>query len=228
MDRCPEIDHISALVGEELDQYEQAAVTTHLQRCPQCRSQVARISWLGRSLAAVKLPDTEPDTPHLSDLEVAAFATHSVRGEQAQYLEAHVARCAECAHLLVSVRKALSEYEDLFGPVGPPGDQASWWEHVRGDLGRVCSTWDRALAGAGALALYLGECALFAVVAVHVIYACIPWPPHYDGAPLLWPFILVPEGPIRFGVFAATCVVGALGLRALAGRLYHAARRSLS
>jgi len=223
MDQCPQMDRVVALVGEELDGFQQARVISHIQRCPTCRTQVARISWLARAMRAHEAPETPPETPHLTDLEVAAFATNGRLGGQAKYLEAHLARCAECARLVAAVRKALDEYEDVFGTGGALGGQALWWVGVREDLRRASTEWWTTAAAIGALVLYLGQCALLALALAHTVHACVPWPPTFADVPSFWPLSRLAVGPVRLAGFLSVCISGAVVLRLLAGWLYRLA-----
>lgn len=226
MEQCPQMERVASLVGEELVPYQRADVISHIQRCPECRLQIARMSWLARTLPASRNGEPPPDTPHLTDLEVAAFATNSLPAEQAQYLEAHLARCEECARLLASVRKALDEYEEVFGKPERPPSRESRWRRVRQDLRIAFSTRRTAAAMLGALLLYLGECACFALAVGHVLLACLPWPPSYDGLPDFWPLWLIEQGPWRLATFAGGCILIAVVLRVFAGKLYRAACRA--
>jgi anti-sigma factor RsiW len=210
---------VAALVGGELDAHAQAAVISHLHRCPECRAELGQISWLARALQTTRDIEVATDTPHLTDLEVAAFVTNSLRGPQAAHLEAHVARCAQCAHLLASVRKALDEFAELFGEPTPPPPEPPWPRIIR-DVRRALMSFPTASALIGALLLFLAQCGFLALPIAQVFAALLHIAPFLDGTPDFAPLASIPDPWLRLLAYFASCLAGALVTGWTARRLY--------
>jgi len=222
---CPHMDQVELLAGSRLTPAERAWLEAHVRECDRCRAQIARIAWLAHALAVTPLVEPDPDTPHPADLDVAAFATHSLSDEDATPFHAHLARCTECTRLVVAVRRALDDHEALFGPTTPPEPAADWRSRARSAVGRAYSTrLGTALATAAVIA-YLGGCALFAVALAYLLYAFVPLPPHYQAIPSCWPLSLVAAGPARLIALVLACAAGASALHLLARLAWRSALR---
>jgi anti-sigma factor RsiW len=214
------MERVAALIGGELGAHAQAAVIAHLHRCPSCAAELGQISWLARTLQTTREIEVAPETPHLTDLEVAALVTNSLRGAQAAYLEAHVARCAQCARLVASVRQALDEFAELFAEDLPPPPGPSWAEIVQ-DVRAALTHFRSAAALLAALLLYLAQCVLFSVPVAQIAIALLGSQTFFEVTPAGEPWAWVPADLPRLAVYWGVCVAGGL----LAGRAARALYR---
>jgi len=210
------MDDIVSSLGPELSEAEQEAIQEHLESCELCRAQFRRMGMIVRHLSA---PQSDPPTgqPHLSDLDLAAFAHARFGAEDAARVVGHLAACPVCRQVLAAARLAMDEYEQRRSTPGLN------WDELRDEWAVATSTPRRAVRFAGAVAAYLVECLLLAVAVGQLILGYAVSHPYFWTVPRFWPLGLLPDGPIRLWALVAGCGAGAVLMRMLSGRLYRRA-----
>lgn len=213
---CRAMDEIVDGLGPELSEAEQAAIQEHLESCPLCRAQFRRMGLIVRYLS---VPPSGPPTgqPHLSDLDLAAFAHARFGAEDAGRIVSHLTQCPECRQVLAAVRLAMDDYERRQAGRGLN------WDELRDEIAVALSTPRRAVRLFGAAAAYVAECLMLAVALGQLMLGYAISHPDYWTVPDWWPLGLIPEGQLRLWVLVFGCGVGAALMRVLAARLYRGA-----
>jgi anti-sigma factor RsiW len=219
---CPEIEQVAAMVAGELPPDERAELVRHLQECRSCWAYLARVRWLADILPSLGTLSAGADSPHPTDLELAAYTAGGLARQQAEGLETHLADCDECAHVLGAARRGLEAYEDLRG--GPPSEAGP--SRLREELALALATWRGRLLLAGAAVARVIECLGLALVAAQTLVLLLQKPVGWDELLQVWPFTALPTGPSRLALFVAVCLGCGLLFRAVARRLYRLAIHS--
>ena len=205
------MEDIVAGLGPELTEAEQEAIQQHLEQCELCRAQFRRMGLIVRYLSAA---ETEPPTgePHLSDVDLAAFAHARFGAEDAGRIIEHLNHCPECRQVLAAARLAMDDYEQQQSRPGLS------WEELHDELKLAFSTPQRAAHLLGAVVAYLAECVLFAVALGQLILGYAVAGPDYWAVPDFWPLRVVPAGPARLWALVVICTALGFVARHLAAR----------
>ena len=210
---CPTMDDIVAGLGPELTEEQQRALQEHLEHCDLCRAQFQRMGLIVRYLSTPP-PAQLTGEPHLSDLDLAAFAHARFGTEDSQRILRHLLRCPECRQVLAAARLAMDDFESQ------QTRPTLIWEDMRDELRLAISTPKRALLLLGAALTYITECFFFAVALGQLILAYVIASPGCWVEPSCWPLSFVPEGPARLWTLVVGCVALGFVMRFLAARLY--------
>jgi anti-sigma factor RsiW len=216
------MEQVALMLAGELPPEQEAPLARHLQQCRACWTYLARVRRLAEALPGLAAISTGTATSHPADLELAAYAAGGLARGQAEGLEAHLADCDECAHVLAAARRGMATFEDLLGepaPEGPPG------RGLRADVAHGFATWRGRALLIGAGAAYLVECIALALIAAQALVILLQKPPGLDALLEGWPLSALPAGPWRVTLYVAVCLGGALLFRFVASRLYRRAVR---
>jgi hypothetical protein len=209
MTDCPQLRRLLNRTGHDCTDSEHELLRSHIEQCSVCQAQFERLVMVASVVRAGARPGSDPDE-HPSALELATFAEQGSAAEHAEEIIEHLSHCRQCREAVTTARSVLHNDELHSENDDPPYPSPSLLR--------------RGLCGLGALTAFFGEWLLLGVAGAWLVLAWLSEPIGATAVPDVWPLVILPDGPLRLWGLVTACVIGALPLRWVAGRLSACAR----
>lgn len=220
MKECDAVERYVSGIEAGEDMCFERDLLRHVTSCEHCREELAKVH---RAAAMVLLHhfDPEADGEHLSDLDLAVFATHGLDAPNADMAVEHLANCRECREQFSNVRRLLEQHEDLIYGETPRAKMPdrSFLDQVR----ILLSDPARLFKGIGGFLSWIVEWALLLIVLFQFAAGYLAAPDGVGRSSATEILGIVPRNDFRFWFIAVTCIVLAILFRWLGAQLYHAA-----
>lgn len=207
MPGCDRISKMIARLDAGLSVEDERELRSHLDESPECLAELTRLQHLANTLSVLSFEDATGDEEHLTDVELAAAATHGVSGPGHARLAEHLARCSRCREELVAVRRLLDQQVNVEEDT-PPDNPGSG-----GLLAAISRALSMPVSGTrallGTLMAFL-EWTAMTIGMFLVVAACILDPEALAGGPLPRLLGIAPRDDLR--LWLIVCVCGALAV----------------
>lgn len=220
MNQCSELQRYA----EDLERREGAepapGLLAHMDDCEECREELQQVRRVAARMLAHQFEDNGHG-PHLTDLEMATFATEGLGGPGAGYAVEHLADCSRCRRQFSHIRRLLEQHEDLiYGefprPVMPDRSFLDQVRLILSDASRLGC----ALAG---FASWVFEWAMLLIVLFQFAAGYLAASDEIGRSAATRFLGVQPFRPVRFWLIAVACVLLAVFFRWLGAQLYHRA-----
>ncbi|MBD3291698.1 MAG: hypothetical protein GF393_02140 [Armatimonadia bacterium] len=192
----------------------------HVRTCEHCRRELASVHCAAAGVLLHSFDD-ESDDDHLSDLDLAVFASHGLDAPNADEAVEHLANCRSCREQFSNVRRLLEQHEELIYGEVPRArmPDRSFLDQVR----ILLSDPARLFRGLGGFLAWVMEWAMLLIVLFQFAAGYLAAPAEIGRSRATEILGVVPRDDLRFWLIATTCIILAILFRWLGAQLYHAA-----
>ncbi len=195
-------------------------VLHHPSECEYCGKEIREVQRTAASVLGHRFDRGDVDE-HLTDLDLALFATYGLEAPNAEEAIEHLSVCRQCRDQFVHVRRLLDQHEDLIYAEAPPPrmPDRSFGDQVRLIISDTARIWQAVI---GFLSWIL-EWAMLLIVIFQITGGYFVAQGEIGRSAATEFLGIVPRNQPRLWMIASVCLILAIFFRWLGAQLYHSA-----